>query len=164
MGILKRDILEGNKKEKISGVLQSCLVDLVDLALLSKQAHWNILGARFRSIHLHLDEIVDIARAGSDEVAERLATLGVPADGRAKTVAEKSRLEPAPSGFQDVEDTITYVADRMASTIFGLRKAIETAGEICPITEDLLIEISGGLEKQLWMLQAQEVESSKLKA
>ena len=39
-------------------VLQGALVDLLDLSLIAKQAHWNILGPRFRSIHLQLDEVV----------------------------------------------------------------------------------------------------------
>merc|ERR1711974_86939 len=114
----------GDKKTKVGDALQGCLTDLIDLALQGKQAHWNILGARFRSVHLQLDEIIAIAREGSDKVAERLATLSIPTDGRAKTVAQNSRLESGLADFQSVEDTVTYYADRMASTVFGLRKAI----------------------------------------
>jgi hypothetical protein len=46
-------------------VLHDTLVDLVDLALVGKQAHWNVTGPRFRSIHLHLDEVVAAAREQS---------------------------------------------------------------------------------------------------
>lgn len=161
MKALKRQILEGDKKSKVGQALQACLTDLIDLALQGKQAHWNVLGPHFRSVHLQLDEIIAIARQGSDEVAERLATLGIASDGRAKTVVENSRLETGLSDFQSAEDTVTYYADRMASTIFGLRKAIEITGKVDPITEDLLIGLCAQLEKALWMFQAQEVMAQK---
>lgn len=66
--------------------LQETLVDLVGPSLMAKQAHWNIVGPRFRSIHLQLDEVVATARSCSDTVAERAAALGVPPDGRPETV------------------------------------------------------------------------------
>ena len=63
--------------ETITKALQSTLAELIDLALLGKQAHWSVVGPRFRSVHLELDEIVDLARLSFDRVAERLATIGV---------------------------------------------------------------------------------------
>jgi starvation-inducible DNA-binding protein len=154
---LKRDVMGGAKQAEVADILQGNLVNLIDLALLAKQAHWNVLGPNFRSIHLQLDEITDAVREASDEVAERITTLGITADGRSETVAGASQLSNYPGGFQSVPDTVTAVADGMKTTIDALRSAIEKLGEIDPISEDLLIGISGGLEKQLWMLQAQEV-------
>ncbi|HEX2297396.1 MAG TPA: ferritin-like domain-containing protein, partial [Pseudonocardiaceae bacterium] len=52
-------------------VLQATLVDLIDLSLIAKQAHWNVVGSNFRSAHLQLDELVATARQYVDEVAER---------------------------------------------------------------------------------------------
>lgn len=63
--------------ETVGADLQAALVELVDLALVGKQAHWNVTGPQFRSVHLELDEIVALARASSDRVAERIATVGV---------------------------------------------------------------------------------------
>ena len=60
----------------VDKALQQALVDLTDLSLLGKQAHWNIQGSRFRALHLQLDEIVEEVRVGADDVAERLAALG----------------------------------------------------------------------------------------
>ena len=42
--------------------LQEVLVDLIELHLQGKQAHWNLIGTNFRDLHLQIDEIVDIAR------------------------------------------------------------------------------------------------------
>ena len=83
----KRDILQDETTAEVTALLQDNLTNLIDLALLMKQAHWNVVGPNFRSIHLQLDEIIDSVRAGSDEVAERIVTLGIPADGRVSTIA-----------------------------------------------------------------------------
>ncbi|MGB7347197.1 MAG: DNA starvation/stationary phase protection protein Dps [Pirellulaceae bacterium] len=152
----KRDILTSETNEQVTMLLQSNLTNLIDLALLMKQAHWNVFGPNFRSIHVQLDEIIATARDASDEVAERIAALGVPADGRSSTVAEASVLESYPRDFVDVKETITRVADAAKTTIDSLRAAIDKLGDLDPISEDMLIAISGPLEKHLWMLQAQE--------
>lgn len=59
----------------------------------AKQAHWSVVGPRFRSIHLALDEVVTDARAFTDEVAERATAVGVSPDGRSTTVVKDSALD-----------------------------------------------------------------------
>src|SRR5262249_52785045 len=81
-----------------ASALDGTLADLLDLALLAKQAHWNLVGQRFRSIHLLLDELAGVAREGADRVAERAVTLGHSADGRAATVALLSSLPQIEAG------------------------------------------------------------------
>ncbi len=76
--------------------LQGTLVDLLDLSLLAKQAHWNLYGPQFRSLHLQFDEVVTIVRAQADEVAERASTIGASPDGQAATIASSSSLPPSP--------------------------------------------------------------------
>ena len=154
---LKREILHGEHRDKTVSALQASLCDLIDLALQGKQAHWNVVGAQFRSVHLELDEIIASVRDASDEVAERIATLGASPDGRAAVVAEKTRLGAFPEGYQSTAATVTTYSDRLASTIEGLRNGIDIVGAHDPVSEDLLIGIAGTLEKHLWMLQAQEV-------
>lgn len=153
----QRDILNSDKSTEVVTMLQQRLVDLVDLALQLKQAHWCVVGNNFRAVHLHLDEIILTVRDASDEVAERISTLGAAPDGRAQTVAEGSRLEALSSEFQKVPPTVTAVADRLQTTIAGLRESIGSVGELDPVSEDLLIGTAAQLEKHLWMTQAQEV-------
>jgi starvation-inducible DNA-binding protein len=135
--------------------LQATLVELVDLSLLGKQAHWNVVGAHFRSVHLQLDEIVDIARLTSDRVAERLATIGVPADGRAATVSATSELAAYPDGFVRSIDTVTIVTAAMDTSIGRLRGRIARIGDLDPVSQDILIGTTDELEKAAWMLRAQ---------
>ncbi len=153
----KRDILTGETNSQVTAILQHNLVNLIDLALLMKQAHWNVVGPNFRSIHLQLDEIIVTARDASDTVAERISTLGIAPDGRADTVAKASDLSQYPRDFVKVPETITLVADALKSTVDSLRSAIDKLGDLDPVTEDLCIGIAAPLEKYLWMVQAQEI-------
>ena len=157
MATFHRHVLSEKNAQATVELLQKDLVNLVDLALQLKQAHWNVVGANFRSIHLQLDEIIDSVRLGSDEIAERVVQLGHAPDGRAATVANASALKAYPSEFVKVTDTVTAVADRLAPAIEGLRASIEKLGDLDPISEDMLIGLSATLEKHLWMVQSQEL-------
>lgn len=153
----KRKTLNPDHTQSATKHLQQRLVDLIDLALQLKQAHWCVVGTNFRSVHLQLDEIILDVRSASDEVAERIATLSVAPDGRASTVSSGSTLQQYSSQFESAGKTVALVADRLQSTINGLRDSIEPLSEIDPISEDMLIAITASLEKHLWMVQAQEL-------
>ena len=142
-------------KKAVVKDLQATLVELVDLSLLGKQAHWNVVGSHFRSIHLQLDEIVDIARLSSDRVAERLATIGAAPDGRAETVASSSELAPFPEGFVAGTDTVKLVTAAMETISGRMRERILRIGDEDPVSQDILIGTSDEIEKAAWMLRAQ---------
>jgi starvation-inducible DNA-binding protein len=142
-------------KKTVAKDLQSTLVELIDLSLLGKQAHWNVVGSHFRSIHLQLDEIVDIARLSSDRVAERLATIGASPDGRAETVATSSELAPFPEGFVAGTDTVKLVTAAMETISGRMRERILRIGDDDPVSQDILIGTSDEIEKAAWMLRAQ---------
>lgn len=141
---------------KIAGdALQSTLVDLIGLSLIGKQAHWNIVGPRFRSIHLQLDEVVSTARAFSDTVAERAAALGVSPDGRPETIAAAYTLPGSKEGWQRDNDVVTLMVETLEAAIGRLRERIEATEKADPVTQDLLIGITAELEKQRWMFDAE---------
>jgi starvation-inducible DNA-binding protein len=50
-------VLAKDAKQKSAAELQTVLVDLIDLGLQGKQAHWNVVGPQFRTLHLELDEV-----------------------------------------------------------------------------------------------------------
>jgi starvation-inducible DNA-binding protein len=153
-----RQILNDDAKATVSTALQRSLVDLLDLSLILKQAHWNLVGDRFRSFHLELDEILEDTRAGSDEVAERMAQIGSSPDGRSSTISSSTSLKDFPAGFIAVDQAVTAVADAMAACISTLRSSRAAVEDVDAITEDMLIGIIAPLEKHLWMVQSQEVE------
>lgn len=91
---------------ELADALQQVHVDLIELHVQGKQAHWNVVGKNFRDLHLQLDEIVDAARGFSDAVAERMRAVYITPDGRSATVAEKTSLPPFPEGEVDTGDTV----------------------------------------------------------
>jgi len=90
MSVVKSPLSEESRKI-VGDALQGALVDLVDLSLVAKQVHCNIVGPRFRSVHLQLDEVVTSARNFADTVAERDSALGITPDGRVDTVAKRNK-------------------------------------------------------------------------
>ena len=135
--------------------LQDTLVDLVDLSLVAKQAHWNLVGRQFHDVHLHLDELVDTARKYTDDVAERMAAIGVSPDGRAATVAEKSAVPPFESGWVRDRDVIAKIFEAVDVVVRALRPRLDDTEKSDLVTQDLLIGIVGELEEARWMWQAQ---------
>jgi starvation-inducible DNA-binding protein len=135
--------------------LQGTLVDLLGLSLIGKQAHWNIVGPRFRSIHLQLDEVVTAARSYADTVAERAAALGLPPDGRPETIASAFTLPSPKDGWLRDEDVVQVIAESLGAAIARLRERIAATEEADPVTQDLLIGVTADLEKQRWMFEAE---------
>lgn len=151
-------ILSEEHTATVAQALQQQLLNLVDLSLQLKQAHWCVVGREFRTVHLQLDEILIDARTGSDDLAERMATLGVAPDGLGKSVASGTQLDQMSVQFDSAGNTVKIIALLLNRCIQGLREAIAVVGDLDPISEDLLIGLSASLEKHLWMVQAQEVE------
>ncbi|WP_067533586.1 Dps family protein [Nocardia crassostreae] len=144
----------GKAETKVVGVvLQEALTDLIDLGLTAKQAHWNVVGPHFRSVHLQLDELVDSSRQFADAVAERAAALGISPDGRAATVAAGAPAFPA--GYLADRVVVELIVGRLDTTIRQLRGHIEATATADPVTQDLPIGMTAELEKLRWMFQAQ---------
>ncbi len=138
----------------LSEALQQALVDLIALELQCKQAHWNIKGDRFRSLHLALDEVVALVRTNLDEVAERIATIGGNPDGRASTVAKTTVLAQIDGGDLEVGKTYQLMAEKIQQVCDSMRANLDEVDEADPISGDLLIGIISGLEQQAWFLRA----------
>ncbi|MFF0758418.1 MULTISPECIES: Dps family protein [unclassified Streptomyces] len=139
----------------VSEALQGALVDLVDLSLVAKQVHWNVIGPRFRSIHLQLDEVVDSARQHSDTVAERSSALGVPPDGRAPTVAQGSGIGSVPQGWVKDTDAVGTLVAALGAVIGAMRERVVATAEADPVSQDIFLGITADLEKHHWMFQAE---------
>ncbi|WP_327720804.1 DNA starvation/stationary phase protection protein [Streptomyces sp. NBC_00490] len=150
-----RSTLPEDARRIAGDALQSTLVDLLGLSLIGKQAHWNIVGPRFRSIHLQLDEVVDTARNYSDTVAERAAALGLPPDGRPETIASAYTLPGSKEGWQRDNDVVALMMETLETAIGRLRERIAATEKADPVTQDLLIGITAELEKQRWMFDAE---------
>ncbi|MEU3410308.1 DNA starvation/stationary phase protection protein [Streptomyces sp. NPDC006658] len=147
--------LAEQERDATGALLQSTLVDLLDLSLLAKQAHWNVYGPRFRAVHQQFDEVVSTARDYADQVAERAAALGVSPDGRAATVAGTSGLPAFVPGWIDDEKAVESLVQVFSTLIARMRTRIGEAGPTDAVTQDLFISLTAVLERQSWMFQAE---------
>jgi starvation-inducible DNA-binding protein len=147
--------LADDARRATGAVLQDSLVDLIDLHLSAKQAHWNLTGRNFRSVHLQLDEVVDIARKYADMVAERAVAIGVNPDGRARTVSEQSRVHQLETGWLPDDKVIAAITDMLGEMGMRFRERIDTTEETDLVTQDILIDVAQDLDKQHWMFAVQ---------
>ncbi|MCB5910564.1 Dps family protein [Streptomyces pinistramenti] len=154
MSVVKSTLSEADRSV-VGEALQGALVDLVDLSLVAKQVHWNVVGPRFRSIHLQLDDVVATARAHADTVAERSSAIGVTPDGRAVTVANTTGIKEVPDGWIKDVDAVTTLVAALSAVIGRMRQRIEVTDAPDPVSQDILIGLTRDLEKHHWMFQAE---------
>jgi starvation-inducible DNA-binding protein len=152
--------LDERTRTAVAGDLQNTLADLVAMSLYGKQAHWVVVGPRFREVHLMLDELVETARNGADDVAERAAALGCPPDGTPGRIARETKLFALPSGFLSDTTVLGAITEQLTGLIGRMRERITRVDELDTISGDLLIGLTRALEKHAWMLQATRREMS----
>lgn len=148
--------LADDAKQVTGEALQGALVDLIELSLVAKQAHWNLIGRNFRSIHLALDEVVDQSRIYMDTVAERAIAIGVNPDGQTQALAAQSKVQPLEVGYVQVDKVISYVVDVLGPMIARFRERMDATESADPVSQDLMIAITAELEKTHWMFQAEQ--------
>jgi starvation-inducible DNA-binding protein len=141
--------------------LQAVLVDLIELHIQGKQAHWNVVGHNFRDLHLQLDEIIEAGRLFSDEVAERMRALHASVDGRTATVAKTTTLKPFPDGEVDTAEVIDLITARLDATVATARRVHDNVDEQDPTSSDLLHQIIARLEQFSWMVSAENRKPAK---
>ena len=128
----------------LSDNLQRVLTDLIALELVGKQIHWNIVGPNFRDVHLNLDEVVDIARAGSDEVAERMRAINA-----------ATTVPAAPEGEILTSEGVAYIVSAIEAVVATLRGVDEDVDSEDPTSSGIVEDLIGKLEQQAWFLSAE---------
>src|SRR5260221_14665746 len=89
--------LSSNSKSVAINVLNARLADAIDLALLTKQAHWNIKGPQFIALHEMIDSFRTELDTHVDTMAERVVQLGGTALGTTQVVAAATAIAPDPT-------------------------------------------------------------------
>lgn len=146
---------EPHQRAEVRGQLQALLVELVDLSLLGKQLHWNVVGPSFSPLHLQLDELIDSWRDLADAVAERAVAIGVSPDGQSGTVMRDSPLRDVDRGELEDHVVVRELTHRLAEVAERARERMDTLGDLDAASQDVVIEVVRALEKQLWMIRAQ---------
>ena len=155
---------KNNAKAVSMQVLQARMADGIDLALVTKQAHWNLKGPQFIGVHEMLDGFRDELDEWNDMMAERITQLGGTARGTVQEVGRETSLKPYPTNIYAVADHVTALIERYAAVANAVREGIATTNDAGDAgTCDLLTEVSRGIDKQLWFLEAHVQEPNHFK-
>ena len=156
----ENDISQQGRSE-LSVLLNRRLADAVDLQMQLKQAHWNVKGPHFIGLHELFDKIAEAVETYVDEIAERAVQLGGIAQGTVRVAAARSRLEEYPPTIADGSAHVEAVVKALSTFGREARVSIDEANALDDAdTADLFTEVSRGIDKWLWFVEA-HLQSSK---
>jgi starvation-inducible DNA-binding protein len=150
-----RDRLNEQIHHKLVALLNQQLADALDLGLQAKQAHWNIKGPHFIGLHALFDKLAEELEKFTDDIAERAVELGGIAQGTVQTVLGCSRLPAYPLDLASGQGHVAALSGALANFGASTRAAIDIAEKAGDAgTVDLFTEVSRGVDKLLWMVEA----------
>lgn len=153
--------LSANAKQVAVNLLNARVADTIDLALATKQAHWNLKGPQFIAIHEMIDQFRTELDGYVDTMAERVVQLGGTALGTTQVIAKATSLAPYPTDIYKIRDHLAALIERYGKVANATRAAIDEADEAGDKdTADIFTEVSRGLDKALWFLEAHLQESA----
>jgi starvation-inducible DNA-binding protein len=147
--------LAKDKREKLISILNQSLADAIDLKSQAKQAHWNVKGPNFIALHELFDQVATDLETHTDDLAERVTTLGGTAMGTVRTAAEISSLSQYPMEITDGTAHVDALSTALADFGKKVRKNIEETDELGDAdTADLYTGVSRAVDKLLWFVEA----------
>jgi len=150
----KNDLSEATRV-KVVELLNARLADCIDLQTQTKQAHWNVKGPNFIGLHELFDKVNGAVEEYVDEIAERAVQLGGVAEGTARMVAKRTSLAEYSAKTVDGHSHVEALSSALAAFGKGARKAIDQSNELGDLdTADLFTEVSRGIDKWLWFVEA----------
>ena len=142
-------------RETVIPLINARLADVVDLKTQIKQAHWNVKGPQFIGLHKLFDDIAEEVEEYTDMIAERAVQLGGIAEGTARVAAARSRLDEYPLTIADGMLHVEAVAKALSDFGREVRMTINETQELDDAdTADLFTEVSRGIDKWLWFVEA----------
>lgn len=146
---------DGNARKVVIDILNARLADAIDLALITKQAHWNLRGPDFIAVHEMLDPMRASLDTHVDTIAERVAQLDGIALGTSQVVAEASAIAPYPTDIRKTTDHLKALAERYAALANQVREDIDATDEAGDAdAADILTAFSRDLDKNLWFIKS----------
>jgi len=150
----KIDITE-DKRQELIAILNQSLADAADLKSQAKQAHWNVKGPSFIALHELFDRVATEVDVYIDDLAERITTLGGTAMGTVRLAAANSSLSEYPHEISDGTAHVDALSSALADFAKKARIDIDRTDELGDKdTADLYTEISRGIDKLLWFVEA----------
>lgn len=152
--------LSGDSSKQVVEALQDRLICTLDLQLTLKHIHWNVIGMNFIAIHEMIDPQVDSVRAMSDEIAERIATLGGVPQGTPQAIVDGRSWDDYELGREPTVRHLVALDDVYTGVIGDHRKVASQLGDLDPVSEDMIISHLRDLELFQWFVRAHLMDSS----
>jgi starvation-inducible DNA-binding protein len=146
--------LTDKQAARLAELLQRQLSTYNDLHLTLKHIHWNVVGPNFIGVHEMIDPQVEAVRAFADDVAERIVALGASPEGTPGAIVRDRAWDDYAIGRDTVQAHLAALDLVYNGVIEDIRKAIDETDDVDPVTQDLLINQAGALEKFQWFVRA----------
>jgi starvation-inducible DNA-binding protein len=148
-------ISEANRKT-VSEQLGKLLADEFVLYTKTLNAHWNLEGPDFHSVHLYFEELYKDAAELIDSVAERIRQLGHYAPATLKDFLRLTHLTEQLKGKNNSLDLIKNLLGDHESIIEFIRSNVKEFDEAHKDagTSDFVTGLMEKHEKTAWMLRA----------
>ena len=144
-----------DRRTQLNALLNQRLASAVDLQMQMKQAHWNVKGPSFIGLHELFDKVAEAVEGYVDEIAERIVQLGGVAEGTVRMAAARSRLTEYSPEISEGMAHVESVARALSTFGHEARSTINEADELDDAdTADLFTEVSRGIDKWLWFVEA----------
>ena len=142
-------------RTEVNSLLNQRLADAVDLQMQMKQAHWNVKGPSFIGLHELFDQVAEAVEDYVDKIAERVVQLGGVAEGTVRLSAARTRLAEYPLEIAEGMAHVEGVARALSTFGQAARSTIDEANAVDDAdTADLFTEVSRGIDKWLWFVEA----------
>jgi starvation-inducible DNA-binding protein len=152
----KNDLPQASRVEAI-GLLNQRLAEAIDLQTQCKQAHGNVKGPSFIALHKLFDDINEDVEEYVDLLAERVVQLGGVAEGTVGAVVDRSTLIDYPLGLTTGAEHVAALSDALAAFGRTVRVGIDEMTDLQDAdSADILTEISRGIDKWLWFVEAHQ--------
>ena len=163
--IRTKNDLPAKTRRQMAELSNSLLASVVDLFTHAKQAHWNVRGARFLSLHELFDKVAEMAESHADAIAERAAQLGGEVRGTLRMAATATDLREYPLNIATGDEHIEAMAESLAAVGKSVRAAIDLADEAGDAdTADIFVEISRAVDQMLWFVESHQAPAPEGKS
>lgn len=150
-----QNTLDVKTREKVIPLLNDSLAKLLQLSLLTKQAHWNMRGPNFISVHEMLDPFNDKLLDFADEVAERIAQLGGVANGTPEAIIAQLDNNNYPQNISQVEDHLSALLTRYGFVAKHIKSVLQQDTDMHDdVGANILTDVVQELEKYIWFIEA----------
>jgi starvation-inducible DNA-binding protein len=144
-----------DRRSELNALMNQRLASAVDLQMQMKQAHWNVKGPNFIGLHELFDKVDEAVEDYVDKIAERIVQLGGIAEGTVRVAASRSRLPEYPLAIADGMAHVGAVVRALSTFGHDARTTIDEANALDDAdTADLFTEVSRGVDKWLWFVEA----------